>query len=187
MKDVPYELIQKAALGDMAAFEEIYRMTSGVVYAVCYGITNNRMDAQEAAQDVFIKVHDNLGKFAEGTSFGAWTYRITVNTAINYYNKAKRKRHREVYNEVALETAGADGNVDKGLIEEDARKKAAELLAGLNTEHRACIILREIEGLSYEEIARSLRININTVKSRLKRAREALMNFARKEVRGEVR
>ncbi len=183
MKDVPYELIQRAALGDMAAFEEIYRLTSGVVYAVCYGITHSRMDAQEAAQDVFVKVYDNLGKFVEGTSFGAWTYRITVNTAINYYNKSKRKRAREVYCEVALEKAGTDGNVDGGLIVEDNRKKAAELLAGLSPEHRACMILREIEGLSYEEIAGSLEININTVKSRLKRAREALMKFAKE--RGE--
>lgn len=186
MKDVPYELIQKAALGDMAAFEEIYKLTSGAVYAVCYGITNSRMDAQEAAQDVFVKIHDNLGKFAEGTSFGAWSYRITVNTAINYYNKSKRKRNREVHNEAALETAGTDGNVDKKLIEEDARKKAAELLAALTPEHRACVVLREIEGLSYEEIAETLKININTVKSRLKRAREALIGLARREVRSEV-
>jgi RNA polymerase sigma-70 factor (ECF subfamily) len=178
MKDIPYELIQRAALGDMAAFEEIYRMTSGFVYAVSYRITNSRMDAQEAAQDVFMKLHDNLGKFREGTSFGAWLYRITVNTAINYYNKAKRKRGHEVYDEEAVGSAGTEGDADKGMTEEDSEKRAAELLARLSPEHRACIVLREIEGLSDEEMAEALKININTVRSRLKRAREVLMKFA---------
>jgi RNA polymerase sigma-70 factor (ECF subfamily) len=183
MKDIPYELIQRAAIGDMSAFEEIYKMTSGFVYAVSYRITNSRPDAQEAAQDVFLKLHANLGKFQEGTSFGAWLYRITVNTAINYYHKAKRKRGHEVYSEIALETAGTEADADKGLILEDSEKKAAELLEQLNPDQKACIVLREIEGLSYEEIAASLRVNINTVKTRLKRAREAMMRYAVK--RGE--
>ena len=188
MKDIPYELIQKAAIGDMSAFEEIYRLTSGSVYAVSYRITNSRPDAQEAAQDVFLKLHANLGKFQEGTSFGAWIYRITVNTAINYYNKAKRKRGHEVYSEIALESAGTEADADKGLIREDSEKKVAELLAQLNPDQKACVVLREIEGLSYEEISDTLKVNINTVKTRLMRARETMMKCAAKRgERNEVR
>lgn len=183
MINVPNELIQKAASGDMAAFEEMYRLTSGFVYAVSYRITHSRADAQEAAQDVFVKLHANLGKFREGTSFGAWIYRITVNTAINYYNRNKRKHAREMDLEEIVESAGALGDVEKDLHKEDSEKRAAELLDSLNADHRACIVLREIEGLSYEEIADALKININTVRSRIKRARTAMMAYAAK--RGE--
>ena len=181
MNNLPDELIHKAATGDMKAFEEIFRLTSGFVYAVSYRVTRNRSDAQEAAQDVFLKVYKNLGKFKEGTSFKAWIYRITVNTAINYYNRRKRHMTREGDFELAELTEGKDPDVDVRAEKEEKKRRIAELLEQLNPDQRACIVLRAIEGLSYEEIAKALKIKINTVRTRLKRAREVLVKYAEQE------
>jgi len=181
MTNIPDELIYKAARGDMKAFEEIFKLASGFVYAVSYRVTRNRADAQEAAQDVFLKVHRNLGKFEEGTSFKAWIYRITVNTAINYYNRRKRHMMRQGDFELAELTEGTDPEVDARMEKEEKEKKISELLGKLNPDQRACIVLRAIEGLSYEEIAKALNVKINTVRTRLKRAREILMKYTEQE------
>jgi RNA polymerase sigma-70 factor (ECF subfamily) len=188
--NIPLELIEKAKAGDMKAFREIYDMTAGFVYAVSYRIMNNRMDAQEIAQDVFVKIHSSLDSYRENISFKAWIYRITVNTAINYYHKAKRRRGREIDIEEIVETAGEDPVVEKGFEREDNERKVGKLLSKLTPDHRAAIVLREIEGLSYEEMAQTLGININTVRTRLKRARTVLINNAKqedKEARDEMR
>ncbi|MBF0217564.1 MAG: RNA polymerase sigma factor [Candidatus Omnitrophica bacterium] len=173
--NIPLELIEKAKAGDMRAFREIYDMTAGFVYAVSYRIMNNRMDAQEIAQDVFCKIHSSLASYRENISFKAWIYRITVNTAINYYHKVKRRRGREIDIEEVVETAGVGPEVEKNLDKEDKERKVQKLLSKLTPDHRAAIVLREIEGLSYEEMAQTLGININTVRTRLKRARTCLV------------
>lgn len=188
MNNISDQLIQEAQCGDIGAFEEIYGLTSGFVYAVSYRITGSRMDAEEAAQDVFVKLYDNLKKYREGTSFKAWIYRITVNTSINYYNKSKKRKNVHGGDfEVASETVGTGSQIEANIDKEDADMKINLILDNLNMDQRTCIILREIEGLSYEEISRALSVNINTVRTRLKRAREVLLKCTdKKEIRDEV-
>lgn len=187
MKNIPDGIIHSAAQGDMGAFEEIYRATSGFVYAVSYRVTNSREDAQEVTQDVFIKVYDNLSKFKVGTSLKSWIYRIAVNTAINYYNKKKKEIMREGGDfELASETYGEEAEINKKIDIQDSEVKVADLLSRLNHDQRICMILREIEGLSYEEIAKALKVKINTVRTRLKRGRETLLKFIKREGYHEV-
>ncbi|MDD4956833.1 MAG: RNA polymerase sigma factor [Candidatus Omnitrophica bacterium] len=187
MKDIPYELIRDTLRGDMRSFEEIYRRLSGSVYAISYRITFSRMDAEEVTQDVFVSMYKNLGNFREGTKFGAWVYRITVNAAISCYRKRKRSRGMFVNMEQAEERLGYAPELEKIHDDAETSGKVERLLAVLSPDQRACVVLRDIEGLSYEEVAQALDVKLNTVRTRLKRAREAMALRVKKEAYHEVR
>ena len=182
MQEVERELITRAGQGDMGAFREIYQRASGYVYTLAYRVVNTKHDAEEVTQDVFFKLHQSLGSFKFEASFKTWLYRIAVNTALNHAKKRNRVTTREVekvYEDLATVTQPDAG---KRLEAEDTEKKLKILLDQLNPDQRVCIVLREIEGMDYQEIATSLGININTVRSRLKRARETLMALGQREV-----
>ncbi len=161
----------------MEAFEEIYRASSGYVYTVAYGITASREDAEEVTQDVFVKIYRKLGGFGFRSSFKTWIYRITANTAINRYRKkAKRFRRERPLDEVLSRVIPGEKG-DEKFDADHNRTLVDSMLKSLPPDQRACVVLREIEGLKYEEIARTLEIKINTVKTRLKRARKKLMTI----------
>ncbi len=184
MQDISQNILSQAAAGDMASFQEIYKAASGFVYNVALRITNNRQDAEDVTQDVFLKVHKNLNNFQFRSSFKTWLYRIAVNSAINTTNRSSKELSRRVDFDKAIESqasAPAENLLDKEFNE----SKVQSLLDKLNPDQRACVVLREIENLSYEEIARALKINLNTVRSRLKRAREMLLAISQK--RGDAK
>ena len=175
MKDIPKDTLIKASRGDMRAFEDIYRQSSGFVYSVALRVTRNRDDAQEVTQDVFIKIYKKLKSFRFQASFKTWLYRVTANTAINSYRKRARQMARSGDFDTAIKTEGVYGAVESEVDQKDSQEQVDKLLKELNPDQRTCVVLRELEGLSYREIAKALRLNINTVRSRLKRARQALM------------
>ncbi len=176
------ELIIRAGAGDLRAFESIYQRTAGFVYSLAFRVTNRKHDAEEVVQDVFLKVHKHLRNFKFESSLKTWLYRITVNTALNTAKKRSRVTSREVEEIFEDPATVTQAYGAKGLEAEEAEKKLHGFLEQLNPDQRACILLREIEAMNYQEIAESLGININTVRSRLKRAREALMALGKKEV-----
>lgn len=177
IKEISHDLLQQASQGDIQVFEEIYKYASSFVYSVALRTVRNREDAQEITQEVFLKVFKSLKDFKFQSSFKTWVYRITVNTALNVIKKAGHDLNRQVeYNENMIIENARPGNTIESIIEtQDKEKKVHDLLAALTPEYRVCIVLREIQGLSYEEIAQTLKVNINTVRSRLKRAREILL------------
>ncbi len=186
MPEIPHDIIMAAAQGDVAAFETIYRGCAGMVYTTALRITNNRECAAEVTQEVFIAVYRKLPSFAFRSSFTTWLYRISVNAAINQVRKrAMEKGHTVAYDEQTMAEHTATPATD-ALEREPTRQLIARMLAALNPDQRACIVLRNIDGLSYEEIAITLKINVNTVRSRLKRAREKLIAMRAREVRHAV-
>jgi RNA polymerase sigma-70 factor (ECF subfamily) len=187
MEEITRDIIERAAGGDMEAFEAIYKAVSGLVFNLALRITNSRPDAEEATQDIFLKIYDNLRYFEFRSSFKTWVYRIAANTAINVYNKNIKERLRRVDFDTVIETTGNSSGIREAAQSSDARKLLSSLLESLTPEHRAAIVLREIEGLSYEEIARALGEKLNTVRTRLKRARQALLELAKKAVQNELR
>ncbi|MBL7130945.1 MAG: RNA polymerase sigma factor [Candidatus Omnitrophica bacterium] len=185
MQDLPRDILIRASQGDIEAFKEIYKATSGFVYTLALRITNNIEDAQEVTQDVFLKIYKNLKSFQFRSSFKTWIYRITANTAINAYKrKSKEILHKGDY-EITIKTESAPNETTEIIDKEQKEQLLRSLLDMLNPDQRACITLREIEGLNYKEISKALKININTVRSRLKRAREALLTYRKKEVMGD--
>jgi RNA polymerase sigma-70 factor (ECF subfamily) len=182
MIDIPSGLVTGAIQGDSAAFEEIYRLSGSFVYSVALRILANSGDAEEVTQEVFVKVHRSLKDFGFRSSFNTWLYRITTNMAINAYNKRARERGRRADYDEALNVASSEPCAEQGIAGSETEEALGSLLNMMTAEHRAVIVLRELEGLNYKEMANALNININTVRTRLKRAREALMAHAKKGV-----
>jgi RNA polymerase sigma-70 factor (ECF subfamily) len=175
MQEIERELITKAGRGDRDSFREIYQRASGYVYTLAYRVTNTKHDAEEVTQDVFLKIHHSLNSFKFESSFKTWLYRIAVNTALNHAKKRSRVTTREVEEVFENPATVTQPDAAKGLEAGETEHQLKILLDQLNPDQRACIVLREIEGVDYQGIANSLGININTVRSRLKRARETLM------------
>ena len=179
MRDISKDITMRAAKGDMCAFEEIYRRASGYVYTVAYRVTGNREDAEEVTQDVFLKAHRYLKGFRFKAAFKTWLYRITVNTAINTAKKrAKITRPTVEYND-AVNMGNTPGKEAPAIDKEHTEWLINDLLKVLTPDQRICVTLRNIEGLKYREIADTLKIKVNTVRTRLKRARERLLAYRR--------
>lgn len=172
MREIDREIIERAADGDMDAFEEIYRASSGYVYTVALRVTGSKEDAEEVTQDVFVSVHRSLPGFGFRSSFKTWLYRIAMNRAINAYRKRSKDRKRRVELD---ENTGAEG--PEGIKRAEDREAVGKMLEKLPPEQRACLVLKEIDGMKYEEIADTLKINLNTVRTRIKRAREKLVSI----------
>ena len=183
MREIAKETIELAADGDISAFEEIYKAFSSTVYTVALGVTRDTRDAEETTQDVFVKIFKGLKRFNFKSSLGTWIYRITKNAAINMYRSRVRHRAFGAVNYDEIKDSIPD--LRETLKEETEKHHAAvsidNIFRNMSPEHRLCITLREIEGLNYKEMADILRIPLNTVRSRLKRARAAMAACAQKE------
>lgn len=189
MQDISKETITLAAVGDLAAFEEVYKHTSGFVYNVALRLLGEREDAQEISQDVFITIYKKLNTYRFESSLKTWIYRITFNLAVNRLKKRNKERQRMIPYEDAIGLPWEEENFKRnedGIFQADNEKLIDNLLGALNPDQRACIILRNLQGLSYQEIAEALKININTVRTRLKRARERLIALRNMEAKNEV-
>lgn len=179
------QLVRRVQQGDPKAFRILVERYQRRAYAVAFGIVKNRQDALDVLQEAFIKVHRYIGSFQGSSSFYTWLYRIVVNLAIDQKRKEPRGRGTEFDERVGrteAEVAG-DGSLLPSMLGSNPSKAAArkELLkmleaamAELPPYHRAVILMREIEGLSYEEMAKALNVPKGTIMSRLFHARKKL-------------
>jgi len=178
MTEIDRHTIEQAAAGDLSAFERIYHFTSGFVYGLALRMVRNPQDASEITQDVFMKVYYKLKDFRFQSSLKTWIYRIAVNTALNARRRLGLRRTRETSmddNILDLQTAPM---TQLPCAEVERKQRLEFLLSRLTPEHKTILLLRETEGLSYQEIADVLKINLNTVRTRLKRARQQLVLLA---------
>ena len=142
-----------------------------MVYAVAYGVLNRREEAQDTAQDVLIKVQRDLIKFKGDSKFKTWLYRITVNAAID---SVRRRKKTEPLENVSDFLSSQTASPRRAASQAELKERMQQALKLLSEEHRAVLVLREWEELSYEEIAETLQIEQGTVMSRLFYARKAL-------------
>ena len=180
MDPISKEIFAKAVAGDLEAFEAIYRETSGFVYNVAYRIVQNTQDAEEITQEVFVSVYRKLREFRWESSFRTWIYRITTNCALNRIKQMRKEKDRE-------QGYYLEAEINRSDSPDGSRKETVDqLLKAINPDQRACVVLRNVEGLSYREIADSLKININTVRTRLKRAREKMLLLRKEVIKNEL-
>lgn len=175
------DLIRRCAAGDQAACADLVTTHERMVYQLAYHLLGSRDEALDLSQEVFLRVFRTMGSFRGQSSLRTWIYRIVVNQARNRQRWWRRRRHGD---QVSLDqhvlTHGDLPQPNQTMVPDRvlARKQAAaRLWAAMNRlpfDQRTAMVLREFDGLSYEEIAFSLDVAVGTVKSRLTRARQAL-------------
>ena len=174
------ELVDKARQGDQSAFEQLVTGNQNKVYSLALRLTGDRDTAADLAQEAFVKAWQGLASFQGESSFATWVYRLATNVCIDYLRKQKRREAVEP--SVSLDDAEsgwaepADWEQDPQLqLERSERGQAlSRALARLPDWQRRILILRELSGLSYQEISQALDIDLGTVKSRIARSRNSL-------------
>jgi len=168
-------LVVAAQGGDRAAFGRLVKLYQRAVYRVAYGITRNASDADDLAQETFVRAYQAIGRFRVGEPLHPWLARIAVNLAFSLHRQRKRRPETalEPLVEAGHEFAGSDDPAENvARNERDRHLNAA--FEDLSEEHRTILVLRVVEGMAYDEIARTLRLPAGTVMSRLSRARAEL-------------
>ena len=166
------ELVAAAQAGDKRALDTLLRDHYDRLYAVCRRLTGNDADAADACQEALIAVVRNLAKFDNRSRFGTWAYRIAVNASLDEMRRRKR-RARPDDETVRSRTDRANTGPDVGTAVAD-RMVLDDAIAKLPADFRAAVVLRDVAGLDYAEIAEALQIPAGTVRSRIARGRAAL-------------
>ncbi len=181
-------MIEKAAAGDREAFNMIINKYARMTYNLCYKFLGNTEDAEDCAQEVFLKVYRSINKFAFRSAFSTWLYQIAVNTCKNFKST---KQFRKNNSEMSMNAEYADSDKsheigDKKFLPEEStvRSEQYEMILSairkLPSDLCKVVILRDVENRSYEEISEITEYKIGTVKSKLSRARHHL----REDLRG---
>lgn len=175
------ELVTNLQSGSDAAFTWVVNYYHAAVYNVVFGILGERNDAADVTQEVFLKAFRGIGGFRQGSSLKTWLYRIAVREALNQRRWWRRHRRNEISIDAAADETHAPieiEDVDATPFEQLATREMQSAVRGALTElpeaYRSAVILRDLEGLSYEEVAEVLEISVATVKTRILRGRRAL-------------
>lgn len=174
-------LVELSARGDIEAFETLIQFHQKKVYNIALRMTKNPEDAQELAQDTFVRAFIAIKKFRGEASFSTWLYRIAMNVCTDFL----RKRNKAVVISMEQGAAGSENDQPIQLAEEgpgpdelsekrQLKNLVRQAMDSLSMEHRQVLILRDLLDLSYKDIANTLKVNEGTVKSRINRAREGL-------------
>ncbi len=180
MKADEGELISRSQQGDQDAFRVIFEQYREKVYRVAYGVVREREDALDIVQEVFIKLFQSIRKFKGESRFYTFLYRIAMNTAIDHARRMRRPSVASLDAEGSFQPADSEGKrPDQVLIDKELEEKVKRAMERLPDEQRAALIFREVEGLSYQEMAEAMRCSIGTVMSRLHYARRKMQEMLR--------
>ncbi len=173
-------LLARVREGDREAFGELVSKHKTAVFSTIYSIIGNTQETEDIAQEVFINAYTTASTFKGKSSFSTWLYRITVNKCMDYLRKRKRKEHYEVEldKEEGLKLKGLAMNSADSGYQNTERQELQEIiqkvLNSLPEKYRVILVLREIEELSYQEIARVMKVSVSKVKVLLFRARQKI-------------
>lgn len=172
------DLVERHRYGDEAAFEEIYDRFGGMVYNLAWRLSNDPEEAADLTQETFLRIHRHLGKFRGGSTLKTWIYRIALN---HCRGRLGRKRS---WQPLAEETERTLPDPRRGpeerALAHDAERRVASALAALPRRYAEAVVLCDLEGLPYQEIAEVLGVRIGTVRSRIARGRERLRRVLEK-------
>jgi len=182
--DPDLQLVEQCMSGNEAAWEELVRLHTRRVYAVCYRFTGTAEEAQDLTQEVFLRVFKTLKSFRAGEgSFSVWLNRLTRNLLIDHYRRTRHDRQTDSIEEQLAqieETGAVTSRTDSLLAGREAGEMLQAALQRLSPELRETVILRDVEELEYREIAQVLNVPEGTVKSRLNRGRAELARVLRR-------
>jgi len=184
-----FKIIKAVISGDKEAFASLVRAHEGRIRQICSILLSNSVEAEDVAQDVFVKAYQSLAEFRGQSSFSTWLYRIAYNRCMDIFRQ--KARHRTESLEELLDIqgdratdlfVGKSGQASPGAD----RMELEEILASLRPEQREILVLREMSGLTYAEMASFLGCSLDAVKARLKRARQELKEKARHIMGSEI-
>ena len=178
------DLVKRAQRGDLKAYDELVKRYQQRIYATLYHMTGNHEDANDLAQDAFIKAYAALKSFKGGSTFYTWLYRIAVNKTINFLKQRKNKFHLSLNDidfnaehDPDLMALISDKTPTRDVALAELQKKLNEALLKLSEPHRMVVVLHDVQGLSHDEIAEIMGCNIGTVRSRLFYARQQMQGY----------
>lgn len=179
------QFIERLKRSDPVAFEILVKERSGEIYGLLYRLTENAEEARDLTQETFLRAFQSIGQFRGESDLRTWIYRIAINQARNRW-RWWRRRHRDATVSIdATESAGnaailaslssdRSSDPEHGAIAHERERALRKALSSLKRVYREAVVLRDIEGFAYEEIATALDISVGTVKSRLARGRQEL-------------
>jgi RNA polymerase sigma-70 factor (ECF subfamily) len=178
------ELVRASREGDMEAYDHLVRRYQDRIYATIYHMTSNHEDANDLAQETFIKAYSALKSFKGDSSFYTWVYRIAVNKTINFLKQRKNKVSLSlndldfnIENDPELVAFVSDKTPRRDIALNELQEKLNIAMQKLSEVHRMVVTLHDIQGLSHEEIANIMECNVGTVRSRLFYARQQLQAY----------
>ena len=177
-------IVQRAQQGDLAAYDELVRRYQERIYATLYHMTSNHEDANDLAQEAFIKGYQALKSFKGGSSFYTWVYRIGVNKTLNFL-KSRKNRSMMSLNDLDFDAEKdpdllaliSDKTPRRDAVLAELQKKMNEAMLKLSEQHRLVVTMHDVQGLAHEEIAEIMECNVGTVRSRLFYARQQLQGY----------
>jgi RNA polymerase sigma-70 factor (ECF subfamily) len=171
------DLVARASRGDVEAFSKLVRANSSLVYRVALRVLGSE-EAQDASQEVWVRVWRNIRGFRGESAFSTWLYRITVNTCLSVRQKKSRREGQEYGGEeipYLPEPPGGDADPEAAALSAERREEIEAALEHVRAEHRVALVLRHMEGLSYAEIAEVLGVPDGTAKGWVSRGRAAML------------
>ncbi len=176
------ELVQESIQGSQEAFGELVRRYKNLVYSVVMRMVNNPEDANDLAQEVFLKIYRNLDKYSSTYQFSTWVIRIATNTVIDFHRK--KRLDAVSMEDMVVEVAGGERPEEK-LSQKENRRQLENAIAALPQMYRIPIVLYHLEEMSYQEIATALQIPLSKVKNRIFRGRKLLKEYLLQGKEGE--
>ena len=170
------ELIERAIRGDARAFNDLMASQEKRMYAVALRMFGSREDAEDCLQDAMIRIYRSISGFKFQSSFSTWVYRVTMNTCLDELRKRKNRPNTSLDGLLESGWSPMDGgeSPERHAMRREMRQKLQAFIGELPEDMRAAVVLRDVQGYSYDEIARMLDANVGTIKSRISRGREKL-------------
>jgi RNA polymerase sigma-70 factor (ECF subfamily) len=188
--DSDYEVIQRCRKGDVEAFEDIVRKYQKKMFNISYRMTGDYNEAAEVVQDAFLSVYRNIKSFKGKSKFSTWLFTIVMNLSRNKIKQLQSRRHRENFSiddpvetdngKITVEPLSDNPSAQERLEQHQRDQKIRGCIRSLENEFREVIVLRDIQGFSYDEISDMLKIAMGTVRSRLHRARLSVRDCLKK-------
>lgn len=173
------DLIRKAKVGDLHSFEGLVILHQALVLRVAQRLLLNREDAQDAAQEVFLRLHHSLKHFEQEQEFAPWLYRMTVNIC----HDVRRRRKREIPLEDAMEAPAMSPDAEATVLLQQQQEMVVAALDSLSERERVAIVLRDLEGLSTAEVAAATGVSEGTVRSQISMGRVKIRNYVAARLR----